>query len=49
MSLKRNDLLQVYEWFMYIRQTNPAHLSDTDMKLAKRIRKELLDLESKSK
>ncbi|WP_176523594.1 hypothetical protein [Bacillus pseudomycoides] len=44
MKLNKNELLQIYEWFYYIRSSNPAHLSDTDMKLATKVRKEAMKL-----
>ncbi|MEK4614074.1 hypothetical protein [Bacillus sp. FSL K6-0067] len=42
MELNKNELLQIYEWFYYIRATNFAHLSDEDRKLATKIRKEAM-------
>ena len=42
MKLNKNELLQIYEWFYYIRDTNFAHLSDEDRKLATKIRKEAM-------
>ncbi|MBF7149979.1 hypothetical protein [Bacillus toyonensis] len=42
MKLNKNELLQIYEWFYYIRSTNYAHLSDEDRKLVTKIRKEAM-------
>ncbi|PDY48465.1 hypothetical protein [Bacillus pseudomycoides] len=42
MKLNKNELLQIYEWFYYIRSSNFAHLSDEDRKLATKIRKEAM-------
>lgn len=42
MKLSKGELLRIYEWFYYIRSTNPVHLSDHDMKLANKVRKEAM-------